>query len=627
MTLPLLPPQDAELQRDMLALLADPTSPDAQSRVTGAVDHWLLRTSVHRVEAGRQILTWFVDAAQAVDPAAAGTGRAILEALGVLYQCDLSAVAKTLKSGSSWTYDRYVSGPNPRDALKESGKKGKDAWELMTAAGTILAGDADFLADGKALLGGFWYYIMPLRAAFMRAVLAGWAKIPALEREHGEAESHFNERRKNAPVGVIERLADLGAAGHSTIPATKLSVSPRFMLALVLTEALDDDTAKDFVEDAPGDAYARKCSLTAAGRKLKEIIRAKLQPPSGFGGSDAEAALARYSAELRDVRVAAVSAGAKAVIRDAKLPPFDAIIVPGYTALPTLQNPPTISKVGVIRLRKAIEDFEAGYAPFIVVSGANVYPLGTHLTEAKFMYDWLTDPSFRESEDDKRLAVIPADRVIAEARARHSTTNLRNASRILLGAGLEGPYLVTTGGDEFIPKETAEAAIAAAIQLGIQATAELVQACNFERGGSEQDRELVMGIIGTYLASAGVMAGVVVPLMQSQAFYFQTPWWSQYNSRCDTELGYRPHHFVGDPSEFQTYAESGPYGANSEPTATLDALPDERRPRFIQERLKARYEMNKDVYQSLSKDMHAVMVPALRLLDVEWFNVRDPFDP
>lgn len=85
------------------------------------------------------------------------------------------------------------------------------------------------------------------------------------------------------------------------------------------------------------------------------------------------------------------------------------------------------SRTGVmahIRMRIAAELFARRLAPFIVVSGGNVHPNRT---------------PFNEAVEMKRLLVeqhgIPADRVLIEPHARHTTTNLRNSARLLLAAG------------------------------------------------------------------------------------------------------------------------------------------------------------------------------------------------
>lgn len=111
-----------------------------------------------------------------------------------------------------------------------------------------------------------------------------------------------------------------------------------------------------------------------------------------------------------------------------------------YTALLVFGHGPedAQSRTGVmghIRMRIAAELYARGLAPFIVVSGGNVHPNRT---------------PFNEAVEMKRLLIeqygIPADRILIEPHARHTTTNLRNAARLLLAAGfpVDRPALVVS---------------------------------------------------------------------------------------------------------------------------------------------------------------------------------------
>jgi hypothetical protein len=104
-----------------------------------------------------------------------------------------------------------------------------------------------------------------------------------------------------------------------------------------------------------------------------------------------------------------------------------------------------------MRLELAVSRFKAGRAPFIIVSGGYVHPNQTSHNEALEM---------------KRSLVadfaVPADAVIIEPHARHTTTNLRNAARLVFRYGLPAgkPLLVTTdqsqsayiGGQAFVER-------------------------------------------------------------------------------------------------------------------------------------------------------------------------------
>lgn len=111
-----------------------------------------------------------------------------------------------------------------------------------------------------------------------------------------------------------------------------------------------------------------------------------------------------------------------------------------YSALLVFGHGPEdpVSRTGVmghIRLGIAADLYVRGLAPFIVVSGGNVHPNRT---------------PFNEAVEMKRLLVsgygVPADRILIEPHARHTTTNLRNCARLLLAAGFpaEQPALVVS---------------------------------------------------------------------------------------------------------------------------------------------------------------------------------------
>lgn len=91
--------------------------------------------------------------------------------------------------------------------------------------------------------------------------------------------------------------------------------------------------------------------------------------------------------------------------------------------------------MGHIRMARAADLFAAGLAPFIVVSGGNVHPNRT---------------PFNEAVEMKRILIerhnVPADRILIEPHARHTTTNLRNCARLLFAAGfpIDRPSLIVT---------------------------------------------------------------------------------------------------------------------------------------------------------------------------------------
>ena len=97
--------------------------------------------------------------------------------------------------------------------------------------------------------------------------------------------------------------------------------------------------------------------------------------------------------------------------------PYTAILLPGYG--PDRPSWP-LSPQSRLRAELAARRFHAGKAPLIIVSGGYVHPNQTPYNEAIEM---------------KRVLVedfgVPADAVITEPHARHTTTNLRNAARLM----------------------------------------------------------------------------------------------------------------------------------------------------------------------------------------------------
>ena len=116
---------------------------------------------------------------------------------------------------------------------------------------------------------------------------------------------------------------------------------------------------------------------------------------------------------------------------------YDLIIVPGYTPLSEKVAKAGVHPTGEDRLQMAAEQYKAGKAPFVMLSGANVYPKGT---------------SFYEAEEMKKRLVelgVPADRIIVDCEARHSTTNLRNCGRYMMDHNLREANVVTNEPQHF----------------------------------------------------------------------------------------------------------------------------------------------------------------------------------
>lgn len=83
-----------------------------------------------------------------------------------------------------------------------------------------------------------------------------------------------------------------------------------------------------------------------------------------------------------------------------------------------------LSPFGKFHLRLATSRFAQGDVPFIIVTGGRAHPRATRFAEAEQMRKALIE----------RYGV-PADAIVIEPYARHTTTNLRNATRLLMAMG------------------------------------------------------------------------------------------------------------------------------------------------------------------------------------------------
>ncbi len=111
---------------------------------------------------------------------------------------------------------------------------------------------------------------------------------------------------------------------------------------------------------------------------------------------------------------------------------YTVILVPG--AGPD-QTTVALSAEGMLRCRLASLLYQQGLAPFIVVSGGRVHPYKTKYCEAVEMKNYLVEKLH-----------VPANAVLIEPHARHTTTNMRNTARLIFRYGMpfEMPALTCT---------------------------------------------------------------------------------------------------------------------------------------------------------------------------------------
>lgn len=124
--------------------------------------------------------------------------------------------------------------------------------------------------------------------------------------------------------------------------------------------------------------------------------------------------------------------------------PYSAILVLGSG--PQVEDE-LISCKGRVRCAYAARMFRDGVAPFIILSGGRVYPPMTQFSEAVEMKRYLVE-----------YFGIPENAIIVEPHARHTTTNIRNAARIMLEEGfpLDKPAIMTSTSEQLDYVQTNE---------------------------------------------------------------------------------------------------------------------------------------------------------------------------
>lgn len=114
---------------------------------------------------------------------------------------------------------------------------------------------------------------------------------------------------------------------------------------------------------------------------------------------------------------------------------YSAILVPGFGP----EDNHSLDPIAKLRLSLAVDRYRKKMAPFIIVSGGYVHPFQTLYCEALEM-----------KKELMKVYAIPESAIIIEPHARHTTTNIRNANRLILRYGLlaNKPVLLTTTADQ-----------------------------------------------------------------------------------------------------------------------------------------------------------------------------------
>jgi hypothetical protein len=172
----------------------------------------------------------------------------------------------------------------------------------------------------------------------------------------------------------------------------------------------------------------------------KRIVAAESRPDDAFFSASLRYAILLLELNRRDeaVRFEPMELGENRPAADraltvAKDPyPYSAIVVPGAGS----DRPGVpLSPYGKLRLRVAAARYHAKQAPFLIVSGGYVHPNQTPFNEAFEMKKSLV-------EDFS----VPAEAIFIDPHARHTTTNLRNAARLIHRhhLGFDKPALIVT---------------------------------------------------------------------------------------------------------------------------------------------------------------------------------------
>jgi hypothetical protein len=135
--------------------------------------------------------------------------------------------------------------------------------------------------------------------------------------------------------------------------------------------------------------------------------------------------------------------------------PYSVILVLGSGPNASDKDAPNIGKIGIARTEAAIKLFQQKKAPLLIFSGGYVHPARTPYCEALEM---------------KKYAMqkynIPEEAILIDPHARHTTTNVRNAARIMFRDRIptDKKGLITSSqshidyvaGDEFVKRNMKE---------------------------------------------------------------------------------------------------------------------------------------------------------------------------
>ena len=251
--------------------------------------------------------------------------------------------------------------------------------------------------------------------------------------------------RSDDVAAIDAELSALEAAGVLDDVASELRASLRFeryalrgdddptLVRTALTEAMTD-LASALDAYALGELPAASLAavvhdVAAATPGTLTWWQPLLRVTTGAMEADGRDEAVRYEPLATGENAAAIAAMATA---DFAAFPYVAILVPGQgpTDLTTALHP-----AGAARCDLAVARWRAGLAPLLLLSGGHVHPDRTTFSEAIEMKRYLVT-----------TYGVPESAILVDPDARHTTTNLRNAARLLFayGAPTDGRVLVVT---------------------------------------------------------------------------------------------------------------------------------------------------------------------------------------
>jgi hypothetical protein len=434
-------------------------------RIVQAVDNWLLRTAGavdsnenYRPTVGMQLAYWVVGCKRG-DTTASAKLAAVEEAYDLNF---VDGILPELERPHH--YGRLVPGPNPQHAINDGAEQAQQVFgRLVNQYPDCSPDDLLLYADGYDRLDhddtrlifillsrtSFYYLSMQFRAAVVRQMLRKWLML------NDEGFDRLVRRAQNA-TGQLPHVPGVVSAGGPPDNPAYAPATCRDILGFVLTEAIDDDFYRQYFaidHDRPQDhAGGVAVGLSPNGLRFLDVVRTRLAPtercdelgePSiGADFGTSYGICSESGAPVQYAPGADVARNASNTVRPAPGYPFDAIIVPSWTAT---QAPRPLDRIGAFddspicagRCDEAKDALDAGLAPIIIVSGGAIYPQGTRVFDADLMVNYLRD-----------VHHVQSDKILSDRRARHSTTNLRNVGRIMLRRGLRGPALIVTYGPE-----------------------------------------------------------------------------------------------------------------------------------------------------------------------------------